>query len=48
MSLRLGRRHVSVWVDNQTGIPLQVDAEDAGGGTPASATAALERAGLLG
>ena len=34
MSLRLGRRHVSVWVDNQTGIPLQVDAEDAGGSTP--------------
>jgi hypothetical protein len=24
------RRHVSVRVDNQTGIPLQIDAEDAG------------------
>jgi len=27
------RRHVSVRVDNQTGIPLQIDAEDAGGST---------------
>jgi hypothetical protein len=26
-------RHVSVRVDNQTGIPLQIDAEDAGGST---------------
>ena len=28
-----GPRHVSVRVDNQTGIPLQIDAEAAGGST---------------